>query len=272
MSIREKRLHLEMGRVVYGPVRSRRFGLSLGINPLPLMRKTCSFDCVYCQLGRTDNPLVDPGGLKDYPTPNRIADSLRCKLKSSGLNLDEINVVAFSGNGEPTLNPELGESVRRVREVLGEFGLDVPIIILTNSSLLGCEVVREGLAEFDLVVAKLDTADQERFLRINRPVVDMEVMDIIKHLTTLKKLIGDRLIVQVMVIDSTDEGLRNYGPEEASRMAELLSDVNPKLVQVYTIDRPPSESSVFKASEEKLSIVAEALKERLGEGRVKVYY
>ena len=126
-----KLLHLEMGKIVYGPVLSRRFGRSLGVNVLALGKKTCSLDCVYCQLGRTDNPVSNPLHLKTYPSCGDIVAAVEIKLKSKELRIDAIT---FSGNGEPTLHPELQHIVEEIRKILDLRGLDIPINIFTNST------------------------------------------------------------------------------------------------------------------------------------------
>ena len=105
-----------MGELVYGPVLSRRFGWSLGVNVLPLGKKTCSFDCVYCQLGSTDNPVADRTQLREHPTSGDIAEAVERILGGGKLKID---VVAFSGNGEPTLNPEPARRRQRSEEEAG---------------------------------------------------------------------------------------------------------------------------------------------------------
>jgi wyosine [tRNA(Phe)-imidazoG37] synthetase (radical SAM superfamily) len=171
-----KRLHLEMDKIVYGPVLSRRFGLSLGVNLLPLGKKTCSLDCVYCQLGRTDNPVSDPSHMKTYPSCGDIVAAVERRLKSGDLKIDAIT---FSGNGEPTLHPELPDIVKKIRKTLNERGLDIPINIFTNSTQLRFSSVRVCLKLFDNVVAKLDTADQNCLEALNRPVIAMNVREIV---------------------------------------------------------------------------------------------
>ncbi len=266
----ERKLHLEMGKIIYGPVPSRRFGPSLGINPLPLNKKSCSFNCVYCQLGVTNNPIMNPMDLENYPSTDVIMRAFKDRLRR--IDPSKINVITFSGNGEPTLNPELREIIRGIREILDELNLDVPIQILTNSSLFHLPMVREALKEFDYVIAKLDTVDQRCFLSLNRPIAEMNISDIIKWIKFLRGEIGERLIIQSMIIDSDRMELKNYREEVISKFLDVVEEIDPALVQLYTLDRPPSEPDVYRVPRGMLLGIASRLRARLGEERVMVYY
>ena len=223
-----KQLHLEMRKIVYGPVHSRRLGLSLGINVLPLGKKTCSFDCVYCQLGRTDNPVSDHSRLKTYPSCGDIVEAVEREMNNEEL---KINVITFSGNGEPTLHPELRDVVKEVRKKLSERGLKIPITILTNSAQLYSSPVRSYLKLFENVIAKLDTADQDCFMVINRPVKAMKVDEIVKLLKQMRKEIGDRLILQTIIVNSRlDKVASNYGEEKIAKLVDAFQEINPPLI------------------------------------------
>jgi len=264
-----KQLHLEMRKIVYGPVHSRRLGLSLGINVLPLGKKTCSFDCVYCQLGRTDNPVSDPSRLKVYPSCGDIFEAVERKLNSEELKID---VITFSGNGEPTLHPELRDVVKRVRKKLSERRLDIPIAILTNSTQLYFSSVRSCLKLFDNVVAKLDTADQDCFMALNRPVKAMKVDEIVELLKQLRKEIGDRLILQTMLVDSRlDKVAANCGEERLTRLVDAVQEIDPALIQIYTLDRKPAESHIIQVNRAKLEQVTRTIALELCKNRVQVY-
>lgn len=264
-----KRLHLEMGKIVYGPVLSRRFGLSLGVNLLPLGKKTCSFDCVYCQLGRTDNPVSDSSHMKTYPSCGDIVAVVERTLKSGDLKIDAIT---FSGNGEPTLHPELRDIVKEIRKTLDEMGLDIPINIFTNSTQLCFPSVRVSLKLFDNVVAKLDTADPDCFNALNRPVKAMNVREIVKQLKQLRKESGDKLTLQTMIVDSPLDGVAaNYGGERLAKLVDAFQEIDPSLIQIYTLDRKPAELYIIQVSRAKLDHVAKAIALKLGEDRIHVY-
>ena len=144
-----------MGSMVYGPVPSWRLGRSLGIDIIATASKQCSFDCTYCQLGETHNPVVRR---REFVSLARLAEDL---ARAAGVPAD---YATFSGMGEPTLGSNLGEAIRLVRSTLR-----VPVAVLTNSSLMSREDVRQDLAEADVVVAKLDAPDEALFRQVNRP-------------------------------------------------------------------------------------------------------
>jgi wyosine [tRNA(Phe)-imidazoG37] synthetase (radical SAM superfamily) len=269
MNLDLKRLHLEMGKMVYGPVLSRRFGWSLGVNPLPLDKKTCSLDCVYCQLGRTDNPVSDPNHLVSYPSYHDIAAAVERKVLGEESRVD---VVTFSGNGEPTLYPELRRLVDVVRQRLDARGLEIPISILTNSTPLHSSRVRASLRLFDHVIAKLDTANQDCFQSLNRPVADMNVRNLVDQLSKLRSEIGAKLILQTIIVDSRkDRGIANHSEERFAELVEAVQEINPAHVQIYTVDREPAEPHVVPVDRVKLDSVAKTLALTLGEDRVHVY-
>jgi len=264
-----KHLHLEMGKIVYGPVLSRRFGRSLGVNVLALGKKTCSLDCVYCQLGRTDNPVSDPSHLKTYPSCGDVVVAVERKLNSEELRIDAIT---FSGNGEPTLHPELRDVVEEIRKILDWRGLDIPINIFTNSTQLCFSSVRDELKLFDNVIAKLDTADQDCFIALNRPVKDTKVREIVKSLKQLRKEIGSKLTLQTMIVDSkSDQAIVNYDDGKLAKLADAVQEIAPALIQIYTLDRPPAKPHVIQVDRAKLEHAAKTLAPKLGEDRVHVY-
>jgi wyosine [tRNA(Phe)-imidazoG37] synthetase (radical SAM superfamily) len=265
-----KHLHLEMGKAVYGPVLSRRFGLSLGVNLLPSGTKTCSLDCVYCQLGRTDNPVSDPSRMKTYPSRGDIVAAVERKVKREDLKID---VITFSGNGEPTLHPELQDVVREIRKTLDERRRDIPINILTNSTQLCFPSVRACLKLFDNVIAKLDTADQDCFMALNRPVKAMNVREVVKQLKQLRKEIGDKLTLQTMIVDSPLDGVvANYGENKLAKLVDAFQEIDPSRIQIYTLDRKPAEPYIVQVNRAKLDHVAQAIALKLNEDRIRVYY
>jgi wyosine [tRNA(Phe)-imidazoG37] synthetase (radical SAM superfamily) len=264
-----KRLHLEMDKIVYGPVLSRRFGLSLGVNLLPLGKKTCSFDCVYCQLGRTDNPASHPSHMKTYPSCGDIIATVERRLNSGDLKIDAIT---FSGNGEPTLHPDLRDIVKELRKKLDERGLDIPINVFTNSTQLCFPSIRACLKLFDNVVAKLDTADQDCFNALNRPVITMNVREIVKQLKQLRKEIGDKLTMQTMFIGSPLDGVVvNYGEKKLAKLVDAFQEIDPSLIQIYTLDRKPAEPYIIQVNRAKIDHVAKIIALKLGEDRIRVY-
>jgi wyosine [tRNA(Phe)-imidazoG37] synthetase (radical SAM superfamily) len=234
-----------------------------------LGKKTCSLDCVYCQLGRTDNPVSDPKHLKSYPSYRDIAAAVERKVLSEESRVD---VVTFSGNGEPTLYPELRSVVEAVRQRLDERGLEIPISVLTNSTPLHSSRIRASLRLFDNVIAKLDTANQDCFQSLNRPVTDMKVRKLVDQLAQLRTEIGGKLILQTLIVDSRKDGaIANHSEERLAELVEAVQEIDPAHVQIYTVDRAPAEPHVVHVDRVKLDRVAKTLALTLGENRVHVY-
>jgi wyosine [tRNA(Phe)-imidazoG37] synthetase (radical SAM superfamily) len=202
--------------IIYGPVPSWRLGRSLGIDLLNTPRKVCSFNCVYCQLGKTDQFVVEP---REFINLEQLTSEI--KLHSQ----IEADYATFSGMGEPTLASNLGEAIDLARSIL-----HLPIAVLTNSSLMFREDVRQQLAHADTVVAKLDVPNQELLTMVNRPVPRL-------HFDQIKdgiRLFGDRyrgkLALQVMFIEAN----KDY----ASEIAALARQISPDEVEIDTPLRP----------------------------------
>ena len=202
--------------IVYGPVPSWRLGRSLGIDLLSTRGKTCSFDCVYCQLGRTIHSLDEP---KEFVPISKLVLELE---QVRGVQAD---YATFSGVGEPTLASNLGQAIEIVRAVLG-----LPVAILTNSSLMPREDIRQELAQADIVVAKLDVPNEDLFHTINRPVIDYSLTEVLEGMRRFRLEFRGKLAVQMMFIEANKECA-----EDMARIAELLS---PDEVQLNTPLRP----------------------------------
>lgn len=200
---------------VYGPVRSWRMGWSLGVD-LICVNSVCSFDCVYCQLGRI-NVRINERRLF-VPT-----DKFRRDLEASDWRRAE--VVTFSGSGEPTLAANLGEGIQVAKETTGK-----PVIVLTNGTLLGDAAVRRELAEADRVFIKLDAATEEGFRRINRPVAGITLETVVRGSESFRAEFPGWLGVQMMFLPNSKDSLEGY--------LRLLERIRPDEIQVNTPTRP----------------------------------
>lgn len=251
---------------VYGPVPSWRLGRSLGIDVV-LPPKKCTFNCVYCQLGKTSvhvsRPEVLRGKLVDAETVVRDLDSVLKRL-----DISTIDVVTFSGSGEPTLNLELGKIAGMVKERIG----DVPLVILTNSSLFHREKVVENLAFFDIVVAKLDAGDNTTFHAINKPVdAALDIKAIVGSIKNLKRTIKSTLALEVMLLRSVDNRVTNVEGKPLQALLDAIIDVNPDQVQLEVPYRPPSESFVEIPPQEEVELVFEELAKHFERNQLRVY-
>jgi len=206
--------------IIYGPVPSWRLGRSLGIDLLSTSEKTCSFDCVYCQLGRTVHPEVER---KEFVSLDRLTRELKAV---EGVAAD---YATFSGMGEPSLASNLGEAIRLVKSVL-----KLPVAVLTNSSLMPREDVCRDLGLADVVVAKIDAPNEDLFRKINRPAIRQTLVEILEALRVFRKEYRGKLALQMMFVEAN----KGYAADMA-KVAELLS---PDQVQINTPLLPCSAS------------------------------
>jgi wyosine [tRNA(Phe)-imidazoG37] synthetase (radical SAM superfamily) len=205
---------------VYGPVASWRLGRSLGVDILSTDDKTCSFDCVYCQLGDTEHRTVKRHVYVSTEEIEREIEAIADTIDES------TDVITFAGMGEPTLGANLGEVAVMIRRYSTK-----PLVILTNSALITDATVREELKKLDIVVAKLDAPNQDTFEKINRPVSDEIKLDaIIAGLKEFRKDYKGRLCLQMMFVEENKE----YGWE----LARIAADIKPDEVQLNTPLRP----------------------------------
>jgi len=250
--------------VVYGPVLSWRFGRSLGID-LIIGEKTCTFNCIYCQLGRTAQCVSGPEELKEYVRENEVEEELRKYIAEEGLNY--IDVVTFSGTGEPTLNPKLGTIARKVKELVG----DKPIVILTNSSLFYRRDVRKALLNFDIVVTKLDAGDEKAYRIINRPCRGKpSIKTIIESIAEFKSEYRGKLMVQSMFLH-TNFGFTNCRGKHLAQLVEAIVKIDPDIVQVDTPYRPGGEKFVIPVSLKELREIGESLGKYFSKDRMWIF-
>jgi len=244
--------------VIYGPVKSRRLGKSLGINLLPKNSKVCSFDCIYCHYGRTTIKTLDLRGA-DYPRPSTVALELEKALKT----LEDIEYITFSGNGEPTLHPDFPEIVDGVISLRNELAPNALTAVLTNSSMLIDEAIRRATQRLDFCFAKLDAGDKVTFKKINRPHADIMFEDIVNVLREM-----DGIIIQCVMIDGS---VSNTRPSLLDHWKRKVFEISPSEVQIYSTDRPVSEAGVEKVPSSELLRIARDL-EREASIKVRAFY
>jgi wyosine [tRNA(Phe)-imidazoG37] synthetase (radical SAM superfamily) len=205
-----------MSSILYGPVPSWRLGRSLGVDLLPAGGKTCTFDCTYCQLGRTARRLTVRAEF--------IASSTLARELEAARNV-AADYVTFSGMGEPTLASNLADALRLARDVMG-----LPTAVLTNSSFMTREDVRRDLACADVVVAKLDAPDEALFRRINRPLVRLSLAEILEAIELFRATYKGKLALQIMFVEANRRA--------AGRLAAIASRLSPDEIQINTPLRP----------------------------------
>ena len=208
---------------VFGPVPSRRLGHSLGVDLLPF--KTCTYDCIYCQLGRTTNKTL---ARKQYVPLSDVLADVKRKLED-GVKADYITL---SGSGEPTLFSELGPLVTSLKSMT-----DVPIAVLTNGSLLWDEEVRRALLPVDLVVPSLDASDAAMFEYVNRPCRGISFERMVEGLVRFRQEFARPIWLEVMLLGGVTSG-----EQEAQALMAHINRIQPDKVQLNTVVRPPAEA------------------------------
>ncbi|HUT99543.1 MAG TPA: radical SAM protein [bacterium] len=222
---------------VFGPVPSRRLGVSLGLDVTP--RKTCSLNCVYCQLGPTDRPTVER---RSFFEP----EAFFAELEERAPTLPHIDYATFSGSGEPTLNADLGYLIEGAGTIL-----KAPVAVITNGTLCSDPAVRADLARADLLLPSLDAASQAVFERVNRPAPGLDVEEIIAGLAALREEYGGGIHLEILLV----AGL-NDTEEELGRLRAAVSRIGPDVVHLNTVVRPPAVKSARAVPADRLLEIA----------------
>jgi wyosine [tRNA(Phe)-imidazoG37] synthetase (radical SAM superfamily) len=222
-------------QLVYGPVPSRRLGRSLGVDLVP--SKTCTYDCVYCQLGRTTHKTVRR---QRWVDPGDVVAQVRARLESAP------DVIALAGSGEPTLHAGIGDVVNGIKRLT-----DVPVAVITNGSLLGRPAVRRGLAAADIVLPSLDAPDERLFELINRPHEALRFAEIVAGMVAFREHYRGQIWLEVMLLSGVTDLHAEVG-----RLAGLAARIAPDRIQLNTAVRPPAESSVGAVADRPLQELA----------------
>ena len=241
-----------MEMLAFGPVPSRRLGKSLGINNIPA--KNCTYSCIYCQLGRTLNMMVER---KAFYKPEEILKEVERKVKEATLRNERIDYLTFVPDGEPTLDINLGEEINLIKQI------GIPVAVITNASLLWCEDVEKDLMDADLVSLKVDAVSEELWRRINRPHKSLSLSKILGGVSNFTREFNHKIITETMLV----EGVEYAG--EFEKIAEFLKDLR-SLDKAYIAipTRPPAEEWVKPATEETLNRAFQTFTEKLGVDRV----
>ncbi|MBP7735250.1 MAG: radical SAM protein [Spirochaetes bacterium] len=221
-------------KYLFGPVNSRRLGISLGVDLMPY--KTCSLDCVYCECGATT--AVTSTRAEYVPTDEVIAE-----LDGYLAGAPRLDVITFSGSGEPTLHSGIGRIIGHIRERYPRY----KIAVLTNGTLLWDPAVRESIAPADIVVPSLDAASPEAFARIGRPAGGITPERVIGGLVEFRAMFRGRLYLEIFIIPGV-----NDGPEELAKLRDAALKIRPDAVQINSLDRPGTESWVAPAGRDAL--------------------
>ncbi|MBN2688889.1 MAG: radical SAM protein [Deltaproteobacteria bacterium] len=227
-------------KFTFGPVPSRRLGRSLGIDFVPF--KTCTYDCVYCQLGRTTNKTID---LKEYSPVDDIIDGVRTKLQG----IPRPDYITLSGSGEPTLHSRVRDIIQGIKGIT-----DIPVAVLTNGSLFWIDEVRNSVLDADLIIPSLDGGDAETFLYVNRPHQVISFDKMIRGLIELREQFDGPIWLEVFLIKGVTDG-----ESELVKIKTWIDRIVPDVIQLNTAVRTPAEDFVDLVKQDTLEDIARFL-------------
>ncbi|WP_457623885.1 radical SAM protein [Persephonella sp.] len=225
-------------KYVFGPVNSRRFGLSLGIDLSP-DKKSCNFDCLYCELGKGKNT----NKIQNEPEVSEVINEVSNVLKK----INKVDVLTVTSNGEPTLYSKLDLLIERLNEIKRK----EKTLILSNGSTISSPVVRQILFKFDIVKLSLDTANEKTFFKLDRPLKDIKLREIIEGMISFRKIYKGELIIEILIVEGINDTI-----EEMILLKDVLNEIKPDRIDIGTIDRPPA-YNIEPISSEKLFNLSE---------------
>ncbi|MCX7861846.1 MAG: radical SAM protein [Bacteroidales bacterium] len=241
-------------QIIYGPVRSRRFGFSLGMNVLPQNSKICTFNCIYCECGW--NPKNSLNQL--FVDKAVFLETLKEALQQIHNNSIPLDVLTYAGNGEPTLHPDFFEIAKNVYELRNEFASGKQIVLLTNGTTIQEQNIQHSLSYIDIPVFKLDSANEETIRLINQPVQNFSVAEYIHKL----KNINRSFVIQTMLLRGqvNDCFVDNTTDKELDKLIETYQFLSPEYVMLYSLDRKPPLTTLQKIENDEMMMIANRIK------------
>jgi wyosine [tRNA(Phe)-imidazoG37] synthetase (radical SAM superfamily) len=242
-------------KIIFGPIHSRRLGVSLGINLLPVTHKLCNFNCVYCECGLNQ---VEKGSQKTLPTRHEVYEALETKLTEM-LSHDQIpDVITFAGNGEPTLHPEFSEIVDDAILLRNKYVQTAAISVLSNSTMLHKPKVVDALKKVDQNIMKLDSGLLSTIKKLNQPTGNYNLQTISDQL----KSFNGEVIIQTLFTHGEINGVSmdNTTEENLQAWVEIIGEILPKKVMIYSLDRDTPYQGLEKVSKEELLKISQRLK------------
>lgn len=244
---------------IFGPIRSRRLGVSLGVNLSPSDGKICSFDCIYCEAGYN----AQGAGKTGLPPRAKVNADLRAKLSAMKKAGEPLDVITFSGNGEPTLHPDFPAIIDDVLQLRDEFYPEAKVSVLTNSTRIFTPAVAEALKKVDNNILKLDSAIDHTMRLIdqpNDPAFSVErVVDSLRQFT-------DTGIIQTMILrgEHNGEKVDNTTPKEINTLIEAYKAISPREIMIYSLDRSTPEEKLVKVEKPELEAIGKRIAEATG--------
>ena len=230
---------------IFGPVHSRRLGLSLGINLLPADGKVCSFDCIYCECGFNEDHRPN----LPMPTRGEVAQALEQKLQQMQQQGQLPDVLTFAGNGEPTCHPHFADIIADTIQLRNRYCPEAKVSVLSNATMIHRPEVHHALMQVDNNIQKLDTVDPDFIRHVDHPAGSYDVQRIIERL----KAFNGHVIIQTMFLRGN--GIDNTTDHYVNPWLEAVRDIAPQQVMIYTIDRETPDQSLRKATPEELDAI-----------------
>lgn len=231
-------------KYIYGPIKSRRLGLSLGLSLTA--NKICDLDCIYCQWGSAGRTVLKR---KEYAKASEIISELKTWIQNNSKEFKELKFVTLSGLGEPTLNTCIAELIGQAKALTG-----ASIAVITNSTLLGDPLVRKGIIKADLIVPSLDAVDEQIFKQIDRPDAGVKLNEIIEGLVALRKEFNGKIWLEIMLIAGVNDNRRHI-----EELKKVISRINPDKIQLNSPVRTTAEKNIFAVERAKLEEIKEIL-------------
>lgn len=240
---------LHFDEIVFGPIRSRRLGSSLGVNLLPSKGKLCNFDCVYCECGWNKDGKSD-GKFPQLEDIEAALEEKMSKASSEGIPVDSIT---FSGNGEPTIHPDFPQVIDVTLRLRDRYFPAAKVSVLSNATMIGRKDVAEALMRVDNPILKIDASSDALIQQINKPAGSYRLAEVVEN---LRKFDG-RFVLQTMFLKSPD--FDTASPDALKAWMDIVRELKPREVMVYTIDRETPDKSLGKYSVEEMKEMVQSL-------------
>ena len=240
---------LHFDDIVFGPIFSRRLGSSLGVNILPSKGKFCNFDCVYCECGWNKDGVAE----RVFPRLAEVEAALDAKLAKAAAEGVPVDSITFSGNGEPTMNPDFPEIIDAVIRLRNRYFPQAKVSVLSNATLVGRKSVADALMRIDNPILKIDASTDELVNLMNKPVGHYRLTEVVE---ALKRFKGN-FVLQTMFLKSKD--FDTATPEALAGWMDIVRELCPREIMVYTIDRETPDKSLEKYTVEEMTAFVQPL-------------
>ncbi len=244
---------------IFGPIKSRRLGVSLGVNLSPSDGKICSFDCVYCEAGYNSQGA----GTTGLPPREKVAHDLRARLSAMKEAGDSLDVITFPGNGEPTLHPQFPEIIDDTLRLRDEYYPEAKVSVLTNSTRIFTPAVAEALKRVDNNILKLDSAVEKTMRLIDQPNDPHFTVE--RTVGALKQFEGTG-IIQTMILrgEHNGESIDNTTDEEIEALIDAYREIKPREIMIYSLDRSTPEEKLVKVEKPELEAIGKRIADATG--------